>query len=364
MTDGDSTVDGSTATEELAEDPGSYLFDQEGHDPRGGAIRRWFLMSGDRRLVTLVLLVSVFAALAVAGNLWPLQVRDLLENTNNVQMLFNTLLSGVILLVSIVVSITSVVLSQELGSLGTHQERVRQSMEFRESIEEVAVDDVSPSDADRFLGFVLETIYERAKDLDEYLGDHPDDDVRAYVEKLVDATISDLHAIDDRLSIRNLERPNVLLAGLEYDYATQLSAVRYLRAYHDDDFDEEQHERLEAFASALDTFEASREYFKSLFFKREMADLSSTLLYVSLPVIVFTSYVLLALDARAFPEVSLLGLPLVTLYVSLAYTVALAPYLVLTSYVLRSAFVARRSLEVGPFNVHPDVSKPDLELDD
>lgn len=364
VTDGDTTVDGSTAAGELTEDHEFSLLDPERHGPRGGSIRRWFLVSGDRRLVTLVLLVTVFAVLVAAGNLWPLKVRDLLENTNNVQMLFNTLLSGVILLVSIVVSITSVVLSQELGSLGTHQERVRQSMEFRESIEEVAVDDVSPSEADRFLGFVLETIYERTKDLEAAIEDHPNDVVRKQVEQLVDATIGDLHAVDDRLSIHNLERPNVLLAGLEYDYANQLFAVRYIRTYHGDELDEEQRDRLDAFAAALDTFEASREYFKSLFFKREMADLSSNLLYVSLPVILYISYVLLALGPQVFPETALFGLPLLTLYVSVAYTIALAPYLVLTAYVIRSAFVARRSLEVGPFNVHPDVSKPDFDLDD
>lgn len=330
----------------------------------GRTVTRWFLLSGNRQLVTLTLLVVVFATLVAGGNVWPLQMRNLLDETNTVQMLFNTLLSGIILLVSIVVSINSVALSQELGSLGTHYERVEKSVSFRSELEDVSEKEVSPSRADHFLAFVLETLHERALILRELTREHSNSDLRRRVETLVAGTDKDLHAVADRLSALNLERPNVLLAGLEYDYSTQLYAVRFLRTYYGEDMTEDQRRAFDEFAEALNFFAASREYFKTLFYKRELADLSSTLLYVSLPTIIFTAYVLLALDSRLFPEVSLFGLPLLLLYVSLAFTLALAPYLVLTAYVIRSAFVARRSLEIGPFMAQPDVSKPDLEWEE
>jgi hypothetical protein len=330
----------------------------------GPSVSRWLLLSGNRHLVTLLLLGVVFATLVAGANVWPLKMRNLLNETNTLQMLFNTLLSGIILLVSVVVSINSIALSQELGSLGTQFERVEQSVTFRSELEDISEKEVSPSRADHFLAFVLETLHERALILRELTREHSDRDLRSRVETLVTATDQDLHAVADQLSQLNLERPNVLLAGLEYDYSTQLYAVRILRTYYGEDMTEDQRQAFDEFAEALNFFAASREYFKTLFYKRELAALSSTLLYVSLPTIVFTAYVLLALDSGMFPELTLFGLPLLLLYISLAFTVALAPFLVLTAYVIRSAFVARRSLEIGPFMAQPDMSKPDLEWEE
>jgi hypothetical protein len=72
-------------------------------------------------------------------------------------------------------------------------------------------------------------------------------------------------------------------------------------------------------------------------------------LYVSLPVIVFSSYILLALDTELLPEGSVLGVSPLLLFVSLSYAVAIAPYIVLTVYVLRLVTVTLRTLASGPF---------------
>ena len=356
------TKDGSTDEGRAHRDLDLHELEERG-EARWNPLR-WFLLTGNRRLVTLVLVVVVFVAFLTIGRFWTFEFQDLLTETGPLQTLFNTLLSGIILLVSVVVSINSVVISQELGSLGTHFERLEESLSFRESIEDIAGEEVSPSEADQFLGFVLETLHERALLLRDVIDDHPDRDLRDRVDRLVDVADEDLHAVADDLSRLNLERPNVLLAGLEFDYASHLYAVRFLRSYHEGSFNEEQDRAFDEFVEALHFFAASREYFKTLFYKREMAALSSTLLYVSLPVIVFLGYVLLALREGLFPEWTMLGLPAHSLYVSIGFTVALAPYLVLTAYVIRAAFVARRSLEVGPFMAHPDVSKPDIEWEE
>ncbi len=92
-----------------------------------------------------------------------------------------------------------------------------------------------------------------------------------------------------------------------------------------------------------------REYFKTLYYKLELSDLSTTLLTVSLPAIIFITYVLLALDSGLFPDVTVFGYTPLTVFISFAYTIALAPYAVLTSYVLRAANVTNRTPEEGPF---------------
>jgi hypothetical protein len=61
---------------------------------------------------------------------------------------------------------------------------------------------------------------------------------------------------------------------------------------------------------------------------------------------------------------------LLILGVSFAYTIALAPYLILTSYILRAATIALRTLSAGPFILRTgknidsmdwDVEEPDRE---
>lgn len=84
-----------------------------------------------------------------------------------------------------------------------------------------------------------------------------------------------------------------------------------------------------------------------LYYKLELSDLS-TLLTVSLPIVVFITYVLLAIDSGVFPDVSFFGYTLLTVFISLAYTIVLTPYAVLTSYVLRAATVTKRTPEEGP----------------
>lgn len=68
----------------------------------------------------------------------------------------------------------------------------------------------------------------------------------------------------------------------------------------------------------------------------------------------FTSYVLLAIDANLLPTLTVLGVSRHLLYVSLAYTVALAPFVLLTSYVLRIAAVSKRSVAAGAFALRDD----------
>jgi hypothetical protein len=155
----------------------------------------------------------------------------------------------------------------------------------------------------------------------------------------------------------------VLLTGLSYNYSGELHAARGLRHSHGDDVSEEAREMIDALINTLKHLGTGREYFKSLYYKRELAYLSSRLLFVSLPVIVFTSYVILALDASMFPEIAVFGLSPLVLFVLLAYTIALAPYLLLTAYVIRAATVTIRTLAGGPFILQEGSEIESLEWD-
>lgn len=331
--------------------------------PGENQIKQWILIEGGRPVVSAALLVFVFLSLVAGSMLRPVELRSLLTETNSVQTLFNTLLGGVILLVSIVVSINSVVLSQEIGDIEAQEERTSASLEFRRRIEESIESDVTPARPAEFVRVVLYTILHKTNELQDVADETPNDEFQQRVEDLGEKIAADVDEARSILGDAKYGTFKVLLAGLNYDYAGQLHSVRFLKRTYGEDLSEEECDALDDIIDSLVFFTTGREYFKSLYYKRELAQLSSRLLYVSLPVIVFISYVLLAVDANQFPKTRLLGTSPLLLFVSFAYSVALAPYVVLTSYVLRASTISLRTLAAGPFILRKgdDVDAIDFE---
>ncbi|WP_290818494.1 hypothetical protein [Halovivax sp.] len=316
-------------------------------------VKRWVLFDGDREYVAAGLLATVFAILLVMGGIWPIQYQELLAETTMVQTVFNTLLSGTILLVSIVVSIAAVGISQELTSLGDQSERVDTIMEFQGDIEERDIVEVSPARPGQFTAVVLRAIKEQADELQRIDGDAS----REYREE-VDRLREDIHENTEEVltTLSRVETGSTdeLLTGLNYDSSWQLYQSRRILVKYGDQLSEAEERAIAEIQATLRKLMVSREYFKTLYYKLELSDLSTTLLTVSLPIIVFITYVLLAIDSGFFPAVSFYGYTPLTVFISLAYTIALAPYAVLTSYVLRAATVTKRTPEEGPFVLDPD----------
>jgi hypothetical protein len=89
------------------------------------------------------------------------------------------------------------------------------------------------------------------------------------------------------------------------------------------------------------------------------------LLYVSLPVIVVISYLMLALNVDLFPDFAIGPLSGPAIIILAAYTVSLAPYIVLTAHVLRVAAITLRTLAAGPFTIDSGADRDliDMQLD-
>jgi hypothetical protein len=197
-------------------------------DPREGPVR-WLLLTGDRRVVTLLLLGFVYLALVPAAVLF-LGAEELLAARGTIAGLLNTLLSGVILLVSIVVSVTSLFVSQELSPVGRQRERIERAREFREATERVLDREVSPAEPGAFLRAITRAILQRAQDLEDAVTSrrgHPGldegrkGDPAAEVAAFLSQVSDDVEAVNRTLS-GDGEAFDPLLAGLEYDYAGQL----------------------------------------------------------------------------------------------------------------------------------------------
>lgn len=312
-------------------------------------VKQWLLLTGGRLTVTAVLLVAVFLLLVGLSQLRPWDMYRLLDETDAVSTLFSVLLSGAILLVSIVVSINSIVLSEEITDIDAQQERISASIEYRRHIEDFIEVDVTPAQPSEFLTAVLYAISSYTRSLQQIVEENDNEAFQQHVHEFAEEVGEDVDHARSTLENAELGTVKVLLAGLDYDYSGQLHAARGFKRTYADDLTDEEEEAIDTLIETLKFFATGREYFKSLYYKRELARLSSRLLYVSLPVIVFTSYVLLAIHSTVIPDVTVTGVSSLLWFLMFAYTVALAPYVVLTAYTVRAATITLRTLAAGPF---------------
>ena len=323
-------------------------------DRRDGPFRRlveWVFLYGNRRQIALLLSVLILLSLLVVGTTWEFEMERLVTETRAVQTLFNTLLGGVILFVSVVLSINTAALTQEFAPLQTKLTQIEDSIELQVELEEFVDEGVSPAGLGPFFEFVIRAVRSETDVLRESAANAEDEELRADLLALVDEIEGSLSQIERRLRGENPRLALVLLSGLDFPYAHHINVVRRLRATHRDELSAADREALNSLLRSLTVFASGREYFTTLYFKRELRNLSSNLLVLSLPVIVFTAYVLLAIDANLFPEVSLPGVEPRLLYVDVAFVIALSPYVLLSSYMLRIVTVSKHSLESTVFSL-------------
>lgn len=321
---------------------------------------QWVLLYGDRRVVTFAILFVILAALLVVGTIWGFEMARLVTETRAVQSLFNTLLGGLILFVSVVLSINTAALAQEFTPLEVKLAHVEDSIDFQTELEDIVDVDVTPAGLQPFLEHVSEAIRTETESLQSAEAAPDDEEARenldAYIEEL-DASMS---LIEAHARTENPPVFSVLFTALEYPYARHINLTRRLRSAHGHALMESQRRSLATLGHVFRILAAGREYFTRLYFKRELRDLSSNLLVLSLPVIVFTAYVLLAIDAGLFPDSTIFGLDRRLLYVNLGFNVALSPYVLLSSYMLRILAVSKYSLESTMFTLDSNV---ELEFD-
>lgn len=314
-------------------------------------LTRWLFIEGNRRHVAAVLGGLVLAVLVGFNFLTPIDVNRLLLETTTVQTLFNTLLSGVILLVSIVVSINSLVVQQELTPIGSQHERVIESWNFRTEAAKLVRSNVSPASPDEFLRTILEAIefeLDEIQDEVESTRGEAKEDLEAYLQDSRTG-VERLHRALDQV------RPGAVSVNMfepRYEPSQHIERTRSFSTDRDE-YSDAVVESMDEIVSALQYFSTAREYFKTVYYKREFSHLSRDLLYSGLPAILTVSYVLLALDAQFFVGQTL-GIDNLLLFIAGAYVVALFPFLVLTAYIIRAAMIAENTVTAGGFILEQD----------
>lgn len=310
---------------------------------------RWVLLEAHRLAVVGALVTLVFVSLTLIGTVWTFEMRSLLTETSTVQSILDTLLNGIILLVSIVVSVNSIVLSHEITSIEREHDRIGGTIEFRQKLGNLTESGKSPSDPTAFLELMARQIEEGARKLEDDVAGADEafvEDVHTFV-----SSIREMAAQLDEIQASGAQF-GVLWKGMEVDYGPYADRSRALLSSHDDVSSEQIQTGIDDLVEILELFAVGKEYFKTLYYQQEISRLSQSLLVISLPVIILNATTVLAIDAGTLPDVWLFGLSPLQSFVFFAFSASLVPYLLLTSYMLRLSTVARLASSGGVFSLY------------
>nr|WP_216086547.1 hypothetical protein [Halovivax ruber] len=311
---------------------------------------QWMLLEGNRHAVTGALLTITFVALLAIGTVWPFEMQLLLTETAAVETVLNTFLGGIILLVSIVVSINSIVLSYDIISIGAQEDRLRGTLAFRSEIGRLTETEDTTVDMDpaTFLSLMVGVIDQRTHELEtvtEELDGRDGEEIREHIESILQT----IEHIERTVESTNGGEFSALWLGLDLNLGVLMEQSRAMHRGYADVLSEGGEERFERLIRAFELITTGRHFFKTLYYKREFSMLSRTLLIVSLPAILGTATTILAINASILPQLRILGLSPLLIFVAGAFTLALAPFIILTAYMLRVATVTLRATDTEPF---------------
>jgi hypothetical protein len=317
----------------------------------------WLLMEANRWVVAGALLGGVFVSLVVIGVLDPSPLQRSIAQSDPTDTVFQALVTAIITGVTLVVTLNQLVLSQELGPVGDQRNRMEGAMEFRENVERALDSPVSPPEPSAFLQALIDESCSRADDLADAVSDSGDEQFRRAVERYADGIAENADAVSEQLDDAEFGSYDLLSAVLDFNYSWKIFTARRLHNERGEALSEEADAAFDDVEEVLEFFGPAREHFKTLYFQWELVDLSRAMLYSSVPALVVAVAMILYYDALAVTGATL-GISNDILMASLATTVAVVPFMILLSFILRIATVAKRTLAIGPF-VLRDVDRSD-----
>ena len=323
-------------------------------------VRFWFLLDGDRWVITSLLTVSLFVILVIFGTIGPSSFRTVMSSTNQVGIAFQAFIASLITGVTLVVTIGQLVLSDELGSLKTKREQMDETINFRYDVDSI-FGTIGPPDPETFLRNLIQKSKERAETLEEDLTENSNNELREQVTEFVTALVKNANEVEDQLEDVEFGEFNLLRTAMNYNHSWKLYGVLWLKSEYKDSLDDEEERMFDDLIDVLMIFGPLREYFKSLYFQWELVRLIRSILITAFPALAVAIATLLFLAPTSFPGVTF-GVANIIWVVSASSAITIIPFFVLTSIVLRIATIAKRTSAIGPFIVHESDRGEDLKF--
>lgn len=304
------------------------------------------LITANRWGITALIVVGAYVLLLLLGAIGPSSLQGFLT-TAAVESVFSSLIIATVTSVTLVLSISQLVLSQEVGPLGAQRQQLQETNKFREDIEETADIGVSPSEPSHFLRLLIDLVDTRANALNAAVTESNQtefDDISTYTEGIIE------HGQEVREDLEQAEFGSfqVILPIVNYNYSWKIAAARHLRDKHSESLSETADIAFEDLIESLRFFAPAREHFKTLYYQWEIVNISRAMLYGAMPTLMICAYMMLVFDPGLISG-TVLGFNNAYLFISGAYVVSLIPFAILLAYLLRLLTVAKRTLAIGPF---------------
>lgn len=320
-------------------------------------IRLYILLNLNRMLLTSALAAGIFISFLLVGAFTPF--RQFMLQMGPTRYLFQGLVGALITGVTLVVTITQLVLSQELGPIGTERERMSDSMSFRGDVED-QFGSISPPEPESFLEALIDNSRENAEAFQQTVDGNPNSDLEEDVEQFTNHLIENAEGVINKLEDRSFGEYTVVEAALDYNYSGKIYQARRIRDKYDNDLSNEERRVLIELIEILTFFGPAREYIKNLYFQWELIDLSRYIIYTAIPALVVTGTIALYLSPPLVPG-EILGIDNLVWIVSFGVTIGFLPFLLLSMYILRLATIAKRTLAIGPFILRESDRATDIE---
>ncbi|MFC6863696.1 hypothetical protein ACFQGE_09490 [Halomicroarcula sp. GCM10025817] len=323
----------------------------------------WLLLDADRRVVAGVFSAVLFVAVVAAGVLHPTPAQTLLTRGDPVETLYQALITGTITGVTLVLTLSQLLLSQELGAVGDQRDRMEGAMRFRDDVADAVGTTVSPAEPSAFLRSLVRATGEQAETIRDSVEESDlSEDAKTSLTRYVDSVVGNAETVTDALEGATFGEFDLLKAALNYNYSWKLYAARRIREEHADALPADVDDQLGDLAETLELFGPAREHFKTLYFQWELSNLSRALLYVAVPALAVAIVAQVFFDPRDFTGVTA-GAADSLWILAATTTLSLAPFTILLAYVLRIVTITKRTLSIGPFILRETDRSVDVDWD-
>jgi hypothetical protein len=309
-------------------------------------LKLWLLLKANRLVVTGVLAVAFFVVFVIGVTVLPPPLVPQLNASDTFDTIFTGMIGAIITGVTIVVTISQLVLSQENGPLGDQRRRMEDSMDFRDYTAEL-VGAPSPADPSAFLRNIIDVCQDRAEAVRDGFGDIESDQLRWEVDQFTQSVIGNSEEVREQLNGATFGDFDVTFAALNYNYGWKIFQVERLLNEHEEDLGQPENDLLNELKTALSMFGPAREHVKTLYFEWALTSLSQLIIYVSIPALAVASIMTVIGEAGTFPG-STLGIENVALLLGASLTVTILPFFLLVSYISRVVTLAKRTLAIEP----------------
>jgi HAMP domain-containing protein len=300
----------------------------------------WFVYEGDRLAVTAGLVVAAFVVYFGLGFLNIIFLPD-----NRLMWLFNGMVSGLLSLVTIVLTVNQLVLSQQFDSMGDLNDRLEQMIDFRQQAEGMTDTDVMPVQPGEFIAVLLATLSDRAQELGEDASEYDDDQLADEIDQYA----TDLTKQTDQIHEEVEDSDGtfaVLLIILDYNNSRHFYTARRLRTTYADSHSETTKTALDEIQELIKQINTTRQYFKTVYLQRELSELSRMIVYTGIIATLVVSIAILI-----FKDTATAGIDpaLYHILLSGALVAIQLPVAILFSYAVRTATISRKTAAFGPF---------------